>query len=113
MIALWLATAGSYLKDRVIDLLPEKTAMWLDPRRTFVRAILDIPIHQRAAVLQHALPCIAPQMDQDTRDQLIQLVANENPVDPLPRTLLRFTTPGMYSSDSIRLMKNNSCNSCS
>jgi DNA-directed RNA polymerase specialized sigma24 family protein len=101
MIGLWLVEAASWLKDRVIDLFPEQTALRLDPRRIFVRTVLNVAPEQRAAVLQHALPGISPQMDRNTRDQLIQLVNNENPGSPLSRSMLRFITPDMYSSDSI------------
>ncbi len=93
--------AGSWLKDRTIDLFPEQTAMRWDPRRIFVRTILDVAAEQRSAVLLYALPRIAPQMDGNVKEQLMKLVNNANPSSPLSRTMLRFVTPDMHSNNSI------------
>lgn len=100
-IGLWFAGVASWLKDRVVDLFPEQTATRWDPRRVFVRTVLDVAPDQRAAVLQCALRRISPQMDQNARERLIQLVNNQNSNSSVSRGMLRFITPDMCSSNSI------------
>ena len=52
----------SELKDKIISLFPKRIAIWLDPRRKILYALLRVPTRDRADVLQHSLLLISPQI---------------------------------------------------
>ena len=91
----WFIAAGSWSKERVIDLCPAQIAGILDQRRPVVSRILAIPANQRFAALQYAY-----KMDQNTIEQLSQLFENTDVSDySLSKSLLRFVTPEMCCLD--------------
>ncbi|MBM3201694.1 MAG: hypothetical protein FJZ56_04720 [Chlamydiae bacterium] len=98
---IWLIGAPASWKDQVLDVLPEFISLRLDPRRVFVLRILELGPDQRGSVLKYALERIAPAMDQQRRQKLIQMVSNEGRISSLSRNMLESITPEMHSDSGI------------
>jgi hypothetical protein len=95
-ISLWFVDAASWVKDRLLDLLPRPIAWQLDENRFYadpviteemnaqertniIKAVGALPLEERATILNFAVQAFTPNMNEDSRRLIIQVISRLQP----------------------------------